>query len=84
MYDVRCLTEPQCGSDLGQVTTSASPNGDGSYKLNGTKIFISCGEHDMTENIVHCVSAARPIPNDHGRSLIISCVSALACSRMAA
>jgi len=55
-----CLTEPQCGSDLGQVTTSASPNGDGSYKLNGTKIFISCGEHDMTENIVHCVLARLP------------------------
>merc|ERR1719230_1547322 len=52
-----CLTEPQCGSDLGQVSTKAVPNGDGTYKITGTKIFISCGEHDMTENIVHCVIA---------------------------
>ena len=55
-----CLTEPQCGSDLGQVTTKATPNGDGSYKISGTKIFISCGEHDMTENIIHCVLARLP------------------------
>jgi len=55
-----CLTEPQCGSDLGQVTTHAKPNDDGSYRINGTKIFISCGEHDMTENIVHCVLARLP------------------------
>ena len=55
-----CLTEPQCGSDLGQVTTNAKPNDDGSYRINGTKIFISCGEHDMTDNIVHCVLARLP------------------------
>jgi len=55
-----CLTEPQCGSDLGQVSTKAIPNGDGTYKITGTKIFISCGEHDMTENIVHCVLARLP------------------------
>jgi len=55
-----CLTEPQCGSDLGQVTTKAEPNGDGSYSVTGTKIFISCGEHDMVENIVHCVLARLP------------------------
>lgn len=55
-----CLTEPQCGSDLGQVSTKAVPNGDGTYKITGTKIFISCGEHDMTENIVHCVLARLP------------------------
>jgi len=55
-----CLTEPQCGSDLGQVTTKAEPNGDGSYKISGTKIFISCGDHDMVENIVHCVLARLP------------------------
>ena len=55
-----CLTEPACGSDLGQVSTRAVPNGDGTYKITGTKIFISCGEHDMTDNIVHCVLARRP------------------------
>eukprot|EP00697_Spironema_sp_BW2_P013872 gnl/Spiro4/4166_TR2082_c0_g1_i1.p1 gnl/Spiro4/4166_TR2082_c0_g1~~gnl/Spiro4/4166_TR2082_c0_g1_i1.p1 ORF type:complete len:647 (-),score=125.03 gnl/Spiro4/4166_TR2082_c0_g1_i1:108-1835(-) len=55
-----CLTEPQCGSDLAQVKTRAVPNGDGTYKITGTKIFISCGEHDMTDNIVHCVLARLP------------------------
>lgn len=55
-----CLTEPQCGSDLNQVTTKAVPAGDGKYKITGTKIFISCGEHDMTNNIIHCVLARLP------------------------
>lgn len=55
-----CLTEPQCGSDLNQVSTRAVPIGDGKYKINGTKIFISCGEHDMTNNIMHCVLARLP------------------------
>jgi alkylation response protein AidB-like acyl-CoA dehydrogenase len=55
-----CLTEPQCGTDLGQVKTSAAPAEDGTYRLNGTKIFISCGEHDMSENIVHIVLARIP------------------------
>ena len=55
-----CLTEPQCGSDLGQVTTKAVDNGDGTYSLSGTKIFISCGEHDMASNIIHCVLARLP------------------------
>jgi alkylation response protein AidB-like acyl-CoA dehydrogenase len=55
-----CLTEPQCGSDLAQVKTKAVPQGDGSYKITGTKIFISCGDHDMTDNIVHCVLARMP------------------------
>jgi hypothetical protein len=55
-----CLTEPQCGSDLGLVSTKAVPNGDGTYKITGTKIFISCGEHDMVDNIVHCVLARLP------------------------
>eukprot|EP00944_MAST-04C_sp_MAST-4C-sp1_P009713 g9713.t1 len=55
-----CLTEPQCGSDLGQVSTKAVPVGDGKYKITGTKIFISCGEHDMTDNIIHCVLARLP------------------------
>ena len=55
-----CLTEPQCGTDLGQVKTRAEPQADGSYKLTGTKIFISSGEHDLTENIVHVVLARLP------------------------
>jgi alkylation response protein AidB-like acyl-CoA dehydrogenase len=55
-----CLTEPQCGTDLGQVKTKAEPNGDGTYNLTGTKIFISAGEHDLTENIVHIVLARLP------------------------
>ncbi|MHA3099011.1 acyl-CoA dehydrogenase C-terminal domain-containing protein [Acinetobacter brisouii] len=55
-----CLTEPQCGTDLGQVKTKAEPNADGSYDITGTKIFISAGEHDLTENIVHIVLARLP------------------------
>jgi alkylation response protein AidB-like acyl-CoA dehydrogenase len=52
-----CLTEPQAGSDLALVRTRAEPQGDGTYKLFGTKIFITYGEHDMAENIVHLVLA---------------------------
>jgi alkylation response protein AidB-like acyl-CoA dehydrogenase len=55
-----CLTEPHCGTDLAQVKTKAVKQEDGSYKLSGTKIFISCGEHDWTENIVHIVLARTP------------------------
>ena len=55
-----CLTEPQCGTDLGQVKTRAEANPDGSYAISGTKIFISSGEHDLTENIVHIVLARLP------------------------
>ncbi|BES73823.1 acyl-CoA dehydrogenase C-terminal domain-containing protein [Marinobacter nanhaiticus D15-8W] len=55
-----CLTEPQCGTDLGQVKTRAEPQADGSYKITGTKIFISSGDHDLTENIVHIVLARLP------------------------
>ncbi len=55
-----CLTEPQCGTDLGLLRTRAAPNGDGSYKITGTKIFISAGEHDLTENIIHLVLARLP------------------------
>ncbi|TXM70017.1 acyl-CoA dehydrogenase [Methylobacterium sp. WL103] len=51
------LTEPHCGTDLGLLKTKAVPNGDGSYALTGTKIFISAGEHDLSENIVHLVIA---------------------------
>ncbi|MGE5517222.1 MAG: acyl-CoA dehydrogenase C-terminal domain-containing protein [Bacteroidota bacterium] len=55
-----CLTEPHCGTDLGLLRTKAVPQDDGSYKLTGTKIFISAGEHDLTENIVHLVLARLP------------------------
>lgn len=54
------LTEPQAGSDLGRVTTKATPRGDGSYGVSGTKIFITYGAHDLTENIVHLVLARTP------------------------
>ena len=55
-----CLTEPHCGTDLGQMKTKAEPQSDGSYKITGTKIFISSGDHDLTENIVHIVLARLP------------------------
>jgi len=55
-----CLTEAHCGSDLGLLKTRAEPQADGSYKLSGTKIFISAGEHDMVDNIVHIVLARLP------------------------
>jgi hypothetical protein len=51
------LTEPHCGTDLGLLKTKAKPNGDGSYAITGTKIFISAGEHDLAENIIHLVLA---------------------------
>jgi alkylation response protein AidB-like acyl-CoA dehydrogenase len=51
------LTEPQCGTDLGLLRTKAVKQADGSYKITGTKIFISAGEHDLTENIIHLVLA---------------------------
>ncbi len=54
------LTEPQCGTDLGLIRTRAEPQGDGSYAITGTKIFISSGEHDLTENIIHLVLAKTP------------------------
>ena len=55
-----CLTEPHCGTDLGLLRTKAEPQGDDSYKITGTKIFISAGEHDMAENIIHLVLARLP------------------------
>jgi acyl-CoA dehydrogenase len=51
------LTEPQCGTDLGLIKTSAAPQGEGSYKITGQKIFISAGEHDLADNIIHLVLA---------------------------
>jgi alkylation response protein AidB-like acyl-CoA dehydrogenase len=55
-----CLTEPHCGTDLGLLRTKAEPQADGTYKINGAKIFISAGEHDMAGNIVHLVLARLP------------------------
>ncbi|MDO9452579.1 MAG: acyl-CoA dehydrogenase C-terminal domain-containing protein, partial [Stagnimonas sp.] len=68
-----CLTEPQCGTDLGQVKTKADLNADGSYSVTGTKIFISSGDHDLTENIIHIVLARLPDapPGTRGISLFI-------------
>ena len=54
------LTEPHCGTDLGLMRTKADPQGDGSYKISGQKIFISAGEHDMADNIIHLVLAKIP------------------------
>ena len=55
-----CLTEPHCGTDLGLLRSKAEPQPDGSYKVTGEKIFISAGEHDLAENIVHLVLARLP------------------------
>src|SRR3546814_1052435 len=55
-----CLTEPHAGTDLGILRTKAEPNADGSYAITGTKIFISSGEHDLSNNIVHLVLARLP------------------------
>ncbi|MGY2895207.1 acyl-CoA dehydrogenase C-terminal domain-containing protein [Deinococcus sp. UYEF24] len=52
-----CLTEPHCGTDLGLLRTKAADNGDGTFNISGTKIFISAGEHDFADNIVHLVLA---------------------------
>ena len=68
-----CLTEPQCGTDLSQVKCRAERNEDGSYSVTGTKIFISSGDHDLTDNIVHVVLARLPDapPGIKGISLFI-------------
>ncbi len=55
-----CLTEAHSGSDLGILRTKAEPLGDGSFAISGTKIFISAGEHDLTDNIIHLVLARLP------------------------
>ena len=67
------LTEPHCGTDLGLLKTKAEPQADGSYKITGTKIFISSGEHDLAENIIHLVLAkiAGAPDNVKGISLFI-------------
>ena len=68
-----CLTEPHCGTDLGLMRTKAEPQADGTYKITGEKIFISAGEHDMTDNIIHLVLARLPDapPGIKGVSLFV-------------
>ena len=68
-----CLTEPHAGTDLGMIRTRAIPQEDGSYSLSGTKIFITAGEHDLTENIIHLVLAKLPDapPGPKGISLFL-------------
>ena len=68
-----CLTEPQCGTDLGLLRSKAEPQADGSYKITGQKIFISAGEHDLSDNIIHLVLARLPDapPGSKGISLFI-------------
>ena len=67
------LTEPQAGSDVGALRTRAEPNGDGSYAITGQKIFITWGDHDMTENVCHLVLARLPdaVPGTKGISLFM-------------
>jgi alkylation response protein AidB-like acyl-CoA dehydrogenase len=64
-----CLTEPQAGSDLGLLKTRAEPADNNAYKITGTKIFISAGEHDLTENIVHLVLARLPDAPEGSRGI---------------
>lgn len=68
-----CLTEPHCGTDLGLIKTRAVPNADGSYTLTGSKIWITGGEHDLSDNIVHLVLARLPDapPGSRGISLFL-------------
>ena len=68
-----CLTEPHAGSDLGLARTKAMPQSDGTYQISGTKIFISGGEHDLSDNIVHLVLARLPDapPGPKGLSLFL-------------
>ena len=63
------LTEPQCGTDLGLIRTRAEPQADGSYSITGTKIFISAGEHDLTDNIIHLVLAKTPGAPDSSKGI---------------
>jgi alkylation response protein AidB-like acyl-CoA dehydrogenase len=63
------LTEPQCGTDLGLIRTKAEPQADGSYAITGTKIFISGGEHDLTDNIIHLVLAKTPGAPDSSKGI---------------
>ena len=72
-----CLTEPHCGTDLGLLRTRATPNGDDSYAISGTKIFITAGEHDFTDNIVHLVLARLPDAPEGSRGISLFVVPKL-------
>ena len=63
------LTEPHCGTDLGMIRTKAEPQDDGSYSITGTKIFISAGEHDLADNIIHLVLAKTPGAPDSSKGI---------------
>ncbi len=70
-----CLTEPHCGTDLGLLRTKAEPQADGTYKLTGQKIFISAGEHDLADNIVHLVLARLPDAPEGSKGISLFAVS---------
>jgi alkylation response protein AidB-like acyl-CoA dehydrogenase len=72
-----CLTEPHCGTDLGLIKTRATPTDDGAYRITGTKIFISAGEHDLAENIVHLVLAKLPDAPEGSRGISLFVVPKL-------
>lgn len=76
-----CLTEPHCGTDLGLLKTRATPADDGSYRINGTKIFITAGEHDFTDNIVHLVLARLPDAPEGSRGISMFVVPKLKVDR---
>jgi alkylation response protein AidB-like acyl-CoA dehydrogenase len=64
-----CLTEPQCGTDLGLIRTRAEPDQDGTYRIQGTKIWITGGEHDLADNIIHLVLAKLPGASDSSKGI---------------
>ena len=70
-----CLTEAHCGTDLGLLRTKAEPQADGTYKLTGQKIFISAGEHDLADNIVHLVLARLPDAPEGSKGISLFAVS---------
>jgi alkylation response protein AidB-like acyl-CoA dehydrogenase len=76
-----CLTEPHCGSDLGLLKTRAEPGTDGSFAITGTKIFITAGEHDFTDNIVHLVLARLPDAPAGSRGISLFAVPKLVVDR---
>ena len=65
------LTEPHAGSDVGNIRSKAEPQEDGSYKITGTKIYITYGDHDMTDNIIHLVLAHAQCAGRHKRHFAV-------------
>ena len=66
-----CLTEPVCGTDLGLLKTKAEKQNDGTYKISGQKIFITSGDHDLTENIIHLVLVGNRLSSGYKRHKFI-------------